>query len=294
MKNILNIIWLSVFSLLIINKNSAQYSDVGMSLGMATYWGDLNAPSFTTNMTKNSGIAIGAHYRYMFNHRFGLKASLAYGRIKGDDQYSDLEWQKQRNLDFKSHITEFGLMGEFYIFGFNTDPGSAMFAPYLTAGITSFWFDPKTTYQGNEVRLQPLGTEGQGMPGRPDKYKTQSFSIPFGAGTKIILTETMNIGLELVLRRSMTDYIDDISTVYINYDDLNAANGTLAANLGNRMNEYFGQVEPVQLPTGSQRGGAKVDDYYLMTMVSFNFMFTDWKGKRVLGKSNKVTCPTFN
>ena len=84
------------------------------------------------------------------------------------------------------------------------------------------------------------------------------------------------------------------STIYINYDDLNAANGTLAANLGNRMNEYFGQVEPVQLPTGSQRGGAKVDDYYLMTMVSFNFMFTDWKGKRVLGKSNKVTCPTFH
>lgn len=293
MKNIV-IYFVSVISIIFINKNNAQYSDVGLSLGMATYWGDLNATSFGTNLSKNSGLAIGAHYRYMFNHRFGLRAQLCFGKFKGNDANSDQSWQLQRNLSFKSSITELAVMGEFYIFGFDTEPGSAMISPYITAGVASFWFDPKTIYQGSEVRLQPLGTEGQGMPGRPDKYKLQSFSIPFGAGTKITLTETFNMGIEVVLRRSFTDYIDDLSTIYINYDDLNAANGTLAANLSNRMNEFLGQAEPVQLPTGAQRGGAKVDDYYFTTMVSFNFMFTDWKGKRRLGKSNKVSCPTFN
>lgn len=293
MKNII-VYFVSVISILFINKNNAQYSDVGLSLGFATYWGDLNATSFSTNLTKNSRLAIGVHYRYMFNHRIGLRAQLAYGKVRGNDANSDQSWQLQRNLSFKSSLTELAVMGEYYIFGFDTEPGSAMISPYITAGVASFWFDPKTIYKGSEIRLQPLGTEGQGMPGRPDRYSLQSFCIPFGAGAKITFTETFNMGIEVVLRRTFTDYIDDLSTIYINYDDLNAANGTLAANLSNRMNEYLGQTEPVQLPTGSQRGGDKVDDYYFMSMVSFNFMFTDWKGKRRLGKSNKVSCPTFN
>lgn len=293
MKPIFIIFWLTAFSILFVSKNNAQYSDIGLGLGMSTYWGDLNSPSFMKNLTKNSGIAVQLHYRKMFNHRIGLKTGLTFGSFKGSDIHSTLEWQLQRNLNFKSSITELAIMGEYYLLRFDTEPGSRIFSPYLTAGLASFWFNPKTIYNGSEVRLQPLGTEGQGMPGRPEKYRLQSFSIPFGAGTKITLTETLNIGLEVVIRRTFTDYIDDLSTTYVNYDDLNTSNGTLAANLGNRMNEYFGQLEPVELPTGAQRGGSKVDDYYVMTMVTVNFMFTDWKGKRRFGKGNGVTCPTF-
>jgi opacity protein-like surface antigen len=293
MKNIILFIWITVFSLFVLNKNSAQYSDIGIGLGAATYWGDLNAPSFTSNLFNNSGLAIQLHGRYMLGKRLGARASFVYGRFRGEDRHSDLQWQLQRNLSFKSSIKELAVMGELYILSFDTEPGSRFFAPYLTAGIAAFWFDPKTTYQGREVRLQPLGTEGQGLPGRPDKYKLNGFSIPFGVGSKFILTETINLGVEVVIRRSFTDYIDDLSTVYTNYDELNELSGTLTANLANRMNEYLGQEEPIRLPTGSQRGGAKVDDYYIMTMVTLNFMFTDGKGKRRFAKSNKVVCPTF-
>lgn len=292
MNNKLVICWTFVLVMFLSNKNNAQYSDLGVGLGMTTYWGDMNAPSFVTNYFGNSGLGFQAHGRYMKGNRLALRGSFVYGRINGDDSRSNQDWQLQRNLNFRSHLTELAVMGELYILPFSTEPGSNFFAPYLTAGVAAFWFDPKTTYQGREVRLQPLGTEGQGMPGRPAKYSRNSFALPFGLGAKFILTETINLGFEVVIRRSFTDYIDDLSSVYINYDDLSRSNGTLAANLSNRMNEFLGQADPVTLPTGSIRGGAQVDDYYVTTMLTLNFVFTDSKGRKRMG-SNDVKCPTF-
>jgi len=291
MKYILQVAMATIFSLFLTDKNNAQYSEFGVGLGISTYWGDLNGSSFSTNLTKNSGMAIQVNARKLFGKNIGAKASFSYGTVKGNDANSSLDWQQLRNLSFKSSLTELALMGEFYIFGFDPEPGNSVFLPYLTAGIAGFRFDPKATYRGSEYRLQPLGTEGQGMVGFANKYGLYNLSIPFGAGAKFILTETINIGLDVIIRRSFSDYLDDVSTNYVNYDDLNAGNGTLAANLGNRMNEFLGQNEPVQLPTGSQRGGANVDDYYIFTMVSVNFMLTDGKGKKRFGRSN-ISCPT--
>ncbi len=293
MKSFLPIVLIVLLKLLVVNKNNAQYSELGVGLGISTYWGDLNGPSFSTNLFKNSGLALQLSYRQMFGKNIGVRGAFSIGTFKGDDANSSIDWQKLRNLNFKSPITELAVMGEYYFFGFDTDPGSSIFSPFITVGIAGFKFDPKTTYQGNEIRLQPLGTEGQGMPGFGDKYGLYSFSIPFGAGAKLILSESLNLSFEVILRKSFTDYIDDLSTNYVNYDDLRASNGALSANLSNRMNEYLGQSEPVQLATGSQRGGAKVNDYYAFTMFTINFMINDSKGRRRFGRSGKVICPTF-
>ncbi len=292
MKKFLVYIVLGITFFVLPSKSQAQYSDLGIGLGFTTYWGDLNAPSNMTNLIHNSGLAIEAHGRMMYGERIGLKAAFLYGTINGDDSRSDADWQLKRNLNFSSYLAELSLMGELYILPFSTQPGRFFFAPYLTGGISAFWFNPKTEYQGREVKLQPLGTEGQGMPGRPDKYRLNNISIPVGAGAKFIFTETINMSVEVVMRRSFTDYIDDVSTTYVNYDDLSRANGVLAARLANRMNEYLGQPEPVVLPTGTQRGGEKVPDFYIGTLVSLNFVLTDSKGRKRMG-GNKVACPTF-
>ncbi len=280
-------------SLIIPFKNYAQYTEFGFGGGLSTYWGDLNGPSFSTNMTKNSGLALQLHLRKIFKNSIGVRASFVYGEMKGDDANSTLDWQRLRNLSFKSTVTELTLMGEYYIFGYDTEPGSTVFSPYVTAGISGFRFDPKTFYRGNEVRLQPLGTEGQGITGFGAKYSLFSGGLCFGGGAKFIISETVNIGIEAIMRRTFTDYLDDVSTNYVNYDDLNAGNGTLAASLGNRMNEFLGQNEPVLLPTGDKRGGAAIKDYYIVSMITVNMLLDDGKGKRKFGKGNKVICPKF-
>lgn len=270
---------------------TAQYTEIGLGGGFSTYWGDLNAPSLNKNFAKNSGIALQLQLRKIFQKRYGAKVSLSYGQVKGSDANSSLDWQKLRNLSFRSSITELAVMGEYYIFGYDMEAGSSLFLPYATAGICGFRFDPKTTYRGNEVRLQPLGTEGQGMPGFNSNYSLLSAGLCIGGGAKIVLTETINIGVESVLRRTFTDYIDDVSTNYVNYDDLSAGNGVLAANLGNRMNEFLGQTEPVQLPTGTVRGGAKIKDYYFFSTVTINVLLFGGNGRNSRG--NKVICPKF-
>ncbi|MFZ1749336.1 MAG: DUF6089 family protein [Saprospiraceae bacterium] len=293
MKKFLLFILFSILMLVSPTESSCQYTEFGIGLGATTYWGDLNGPSFSKNLTKNSGLGVQLSYRKLFGNYVGGRASFVFGSFKGDDANSTLDWQQLRNLNFKSNLVELAVMGELYIFGMDTEPGGSVFSPYLTAGIAGFHFDPKTVYRGTEVRLQPLGTEGQGMPGFGQKYGLNGFSIPFGGGAKIILSENLNIGLEVVMRRSFTDYVDDLSSVYVNYDDLNAGNGTLAANLGNRMNEFLGQTEPVQLPTGSQRGGALVKDYYIVSMVTLNFTLNSSNGKKKFGNGNKIICPKF-
>lgn len=274
-------------------KTFSQYSEIGVGVGLSTYWGDLNGNAVLNNMRYNSGLAFQFHYRYLYQNRWGLKASFTHGRVKGDDSNSDAEWQKQRNLSFRSPITEFGFFAEYYPFGFNSIKGSFRFQPYLSAGVAYFLFNPSTIYQGNEVFLQPLGTEGQGLPGYPDLYKKHSYALAFGGGLKYIISEAVNISGEVLLRKSGTDYIDDVSTYYINYDEFKALKSNLAPELSNRMNEYFGQAEPIRLETGSQRGGYKINDYYLISMISLNIMLTDNKGRKRFGGKNAVICPTF-
>ncbi|MGB4838779.1 MAG: DUF6089 family protein [Saprospiraceae bacterium] len=282
-----------LFIFIIPFKIDGQYTEFGFGGGVSTYWGDLNNPSLSSNLVKNSGAALQLHLRKIFKNRIGVRASFVYGHIKGDDSNSDLDWQKERNLSFKSVLTEFALMGEYYLFGFDTEPGGTVFAPYLTAGISGFRFDPKTIYRGNEVRLQPLGTEGQSMSGFGNKYSLFSGALCFGGGAKFIISESVTIGLEVVMRRTFTDYLDDVSKSYVNYDDLSAGNGTLAANLGNRTGEYFGQTDPVQLPTGAQRGGAFIKDYYIVSMITVNMIIDSGTGRRKYNNSNKVVCPKF-
>ena len=275
------------------DKIYAQYNEIGFGWGASTYWGDLNAPSFSTNMVNNSGMALQLHFRKIFQKKFGAKASFVFGKMKGSDSNSSLDWQNLRTITFKSSLAEVAVMGEYYIFGYDMEEGSSIFLPYATLGLCGFRFDPTAIYRGNDVRLQPLGTEGQGMQGFGSKYNLFNAGLCFGGGAKFILSETINLGLETVIRKTFTDYLDDVSTNYVNYDDLSAGNGVLAANLGNRMNEFLGQSEPIQLPTGSVRGGALVKDYYLISTITVNVLLANTKGRRGFGKGSKVICPKF-
>lgn len=245
----------------------AQKLELGLGIGASTYWGDLNATDFTTNL-KNSGLAVEITGRAVYTKYLGVRVNLAFGSVNGDDSRATNLWQKERNLSFQSHIIELAAMGELYFFQFDEE---SVFIPYLTAGVALFHFDPKTKWNGSDYRLQPLGTEGQGLPGYDKPYSLISASIPFGAGGKLRLNEKTNISFDLIARRSFTDYLDDVSTNYVNYNEFLSNGKTLTANLANRMHEFRGTSELVNLPTGSQRGGAKVKDYYFFTMIGIHF-----------------------
>jgi len=127
----------------------------------------------------------------------------------------------ERNLSFRSSIAEVMLAAEFYpvlIFSpFNQDKFPSLLQPYVLGGIGYFHFNPQTKLNNNWIDLQPLHTEGQGFKEYPDRkiYSLNQICVPLGIGAKYEATSFLNLRLELVWRIISTDYLDDVSSRYI-------------------------------------------------------------------------------
>lgn len=280
---------LVAFILLSPLRSSAQYYEFGGGIGYTLYYGDLNAPDLSTNLS-NAKFGGQLMLRYLPNKFIGVRANFAMGKFSGDDRNSRLEFQKIRNLRFESIMIEGALLGEFYVFGYDAKAGTQIFSPYVTAGVGLLYFNPKADLDGVMHALQPLGTEGQGLPGQAARYSRMALAIPFGGGVKMKINDKYNFGVELISRLTFTDYIDDVSSVYANTDDLLAAYGPVSQALADRRNEALGLENPLNTP-GAQRGGAGVDDYYFTLMFNFTANIESVFG---LGKDkHSPDCPRF-
>ncbi len=253
---------------------NAQYMDVGLLGGVSNYQGDL-APKTLWASVGQSHAVVGAFARYNFNNVLATKISFSHGTIEGADYLSNDASRQKRNLHFSSKITEVALRGEINLFGYTPSNLFSDFSPYIFGGVALFKFNPQTEYLERWVDLQPLGTEGQGMDGYAERYDLVQVAIPFGGGLKYNISEEWTLGLEIGLRKTFTDHLDDVSGHYVNYNELLLANGTEAASLADRTGEFFG-TEPRLVESGTLiRGNAANKDWYLFAnlTVSYNFVF---------------------
>ncbi len=277
MKNILLVALLALSPIFA----AAQYLEGGIFLGGSNYEGDLvgkRALGVELNETHLSG---GLLLRYNINDWVGVRGSFTYGQISGTDANSDADYRLERNLSFRSDILEVAVIPEFNILGFN--PYDRYYSPYVFVGLAIFNFNPQAEYNDQWYDLQPLGTEGQGLPGRPSQYNLTQLAIPFGVGFKYAIDEYWTVAFEITNRYTMTDYLDDISSTYIDRAELLQARGEIAANLANRTGEYLG-TEPVNTP-GVARGTVN-RDWYTWSGFTITYSFMDGFGGRKYG------CPT--
>ncbi len=264
----------------------AQNYELSFGLGGSLYFGDLNTVSFQKNTTLTK-FAAELSMGYQVNDHLNTRFSLLYAGIEGDDAIALSEKRKERNLHAESIFLDFSLQGEYYIFGFDYYEEGKFFSPYLLGGISAFYFDPKTQYDGKNVRLRPLGTEGQGI-GDAKKYSLIQGSLIAGAGAKLILSKKISLGFELSMRFTTTDYLDDVSTVYASYEDVLEENGVIAANLSQRIDEYNNKEEG-SFPgnyIGASRGNPDVKDFVMVGLLKLHYNLG-----RTLFKT--VDCPRF-
>lgn len=270
----------------------AQFLELGGMFGVSNYRGDLSNNSVSLYLRETHG-SFGLFGSYHLSDVFAVRLSGQYALLSGRDANAPSEAIRERNLSFRSMLIEGALVGEVYIPGFDPYNLNKPLSPYLFAGFAGAYFNPQAEYADEWVALQPLGTEGQGMPGFEKPYNKVAFSIPFGLGVKFAVTDLLNVGLELGLRRSFSDYLDDVSGSYVSFETLLAGNGPLAAALGNRTGEYLG-TEPVFVETGTPRGDqARGDWYYIMGItLSWNMMDNGLVGGR--GRNTRRQgCQTF-
>ena len=164
-------------------------------------------------------------------------------------------------------------MGEYTIFNLS----EIRWSPYIFAGLAVYHFDPYTYDEtGIQTYLKPLTTEGQGLQGYPKAYSLTQFSIPFGGGIKYAISERVHLWLEAGLRKTFTDYLDDVSTGYADPNDLLAGNGQRSVDLSYRGDEVGFPDYPVK---GFTRGNPESKDYYYFTGLHLSFALGSGEGR---------------
>lgn len=268
---------------------SAQHFEAGVLGGASNYLGDLSNNSRSLYI-KETNLVGGLFFRYNIHELAAVRLSGNYTTLSGADRNNPDPNLSARNLSFTSNVIDISIVGEFNILGYQPYNLYRPFSPYIFAGFGLFTYDPRTLYNGENVKLRPLATEGQGNPDRPAAYGKTAFSIPFGLGFKYALSDKLNLGLEFGARRTTTDYLDDVSTIFVNPQELNSAE---AIALSNRSGEIPGS-DPAQFSPGMPRGDDKPRDWFFITglTISYNFIDNGLVGSRARRGRGKRGCRT--
>ena len=190
----------------------AQVNEIGLTGGATYYIGDLNP---TKHYPRDTKLAGGLVFRHNFNDRYALRLQGLYGTLQAYDSDSKDTLQLIRNLHFRSRLIECSALLEINFFKYRKkDKEGKLWTPFVFGGLAYYRADPQALLDDTWYRLQPLGTEGQGTSARPDSepYKVDQLAIPFGAGLKFNFGR-IHMQVEWGLRRTYTDYIDDVSGV---------------------------------------------------------------------------------
>jgi hypothetical protein len=238
-------------------------SELGVFLGGSYYLGDLN-PNKHFLQTKIAG---GIVYRYNITPRWAFKTSALIGGLEASDAKSKAN--VDRNLSFRSYIFDFSTQIEFNFLQYILGDKRHFISPYIFVGASVFNFNPQAKLEGTWYSLHSLGTEGQGttITDASKPYSLTSIAIPFGLGVKISPSRFLSLGLEWGIRKTFSDYIDDVSNVYPDPVVLAAENGATAAALSDQSLP----VESRGTHSGLERGNPNTKDWYVFTGLTVCF-----------------------
>jgi len=268
---------------LIKNRWKAYRTELHFGVGPTNFLGELGgANQIGTHYFKDleftmTRYAFSGGVRYKLSPNFAINTHLTFGKVAGDDALTTEFYRSYRNLSFKSNVWELNAVFEAYIlkeqighrYKLRKVKGRRGFeiGVYAFAGAGLFHFDPKAELNGKVVRLQPLGTEGQGLVTTREKYHLTQFCIPMGIGFKYSFNRRWGIGLEYGIRKTFTDYIDDVSKTYYDNEIIKSEKGDVAAELADRSDGSFPNVTSA----GQQRGDPRYKDTYMFAVFNVSY-----------------------
>lgn len=279
---------------------------VALGIGAAGFMGDLGGADRTGTQglrdfdfaAVRPSLMIG--YRYLLLKNLALSTHLTFAYVAGDDKNTDELHRNNRNINFRSPIIEFAPKLQYYFISyqrFGARHGRATglrvrrqmdISAYVFTGIAGFYFNPQGyfdaenysgTISADELplngwyNLKPLSTEGQGYFPTRRNFSSVSVAIPIGIGGLLHINRDMSVGIEFGFRTTFTDYIDDVSTTYVDpaiYHEIFSEPGQIA------LAEYFANptnntLDASTTAPGQQRGNPFNTDAYMFTMFTFYY-----------------------
>ena len=270
---------------------SMKYNlEFGARTGASNYLGDIGSGDLARGFVYNLELAdtrimAGAYMRLRFHPLFAYEAALTYACIQGYDKNSLNYARLGRNLNFKNnlfminnkflylppflHISDIGRTGRY-----NNE-----FDGYVFSGLGILYHNPQADYLGSNYSLRPLATEGQ-------SYSPVTVTMPMGAGFYIThrtkKRKRHRFGFEMAWNLTFTDYLDDISTDYVNPSQMSS--DPLSSTLANR-NPELGNYPVGLYPAANnygpannsgtytnQRGDPNDNDNFLLVSLSYSYV----------------------
>ena len=288
--------------------------EVGLNIGPSFFLGDLGGnrgegKTFVKDVNfPLTKLMKGLYVNFYPAEWIGFRLAANIGKLEGfdsviDNKGTDERFRLQRNLGFKSNLTEAYFAAEIYptVMLEQYDGLLHKIRPYGVAGIGLYHFNPKGEYtepNGDKiwVELKPLHLEGQGFAEYPDRkeYSLTQMNLIMGGGFKYYIKENMYVGFEIVHRKTFTDYIDDVSKEYINpslFDQyLTPQLATYAKQLEYR--EKFRNPSINRPYINTQRGDPVQNDAYFSGMIRLGWRINGANSPN--GRARRqLKCPVF-
>lgn len=245
-------------------RSARPYWSTHLMLSSSTFLSDLGGKDYygsndpTDIDFRKTRYAIGTGIQYNLPKGFSFGLDAFYTRVTADDAETDWD-RKYRELKVRTDIIETSFKLEYTI----PENGGALRGFYLNAGGGLSFFRPMNEFNGVWYELRQLGTEGQFVDPNQSPYEAYSPVIPFGFGKKFYLSNGLMLALDLSLRKTFSDYYDDVSGNYFDAQLIRQTNGELAAYFSNPAAGKLVNGNPMGRP-GNVRGFSTSNDNYFI------------------------------
>lgn len=280
---------------------SVFLGDLGGHRGKGTYFiKDYNFP--VTKLMKGLYLSI---YPAEW---IGFRVAGGITQLTGDDAYINTNghWEltrKVRDIQFRTNLQE--VYGAVEIYPNVLTNMKYDYVPrlryYGVIGLGWFHFNPQGPYVNPStgktewIDLKPLRLEGEGVIAGRKEYNLSGLNIPMGLGIKYDVSDRWVIGVEVLHRKTFTDYIDDVST---RYADINQISPYLTPQQVTYAKYFLGQgLTNLQVRSpygaGRRRGNPNRNDAYFAYTFRLAYKFGNLYNSVFQNNLRQVRCPAY-
>lgn len=165
-----------------------QKSEIGFGLGVFNYTGDLVR---TYDLTTSKPAAT-VFYRHNISKVISFRTSLTAGQLSASDRHHPIDsFAIKRNASFNIFLMELSGVFEYHFLDWRDDVRRLRFTPYLFAGVGLFGISGYAKKTAQYSNVQP--------------------SFPMGVGIKYVLNPKYYLSMEIGMRKTFFDYLDNVS-----------------------------------------------------------------------------------
>jgi Domain of unknown function (DUF6089) len=186
----------------------SQNLEIGLNSGLSFYNGEVEITG--KNFFQQTRSNVGVFARVPLPYYLVARGQFNTGQLSGNERkYGTTDYRTQRGLSFNTTFSEVSARLEWHFLQLDDrlyiERQSPLFSTYMFGGTGAMFFNNQTNYSTINPEIAALDRDAQ-------YAKTTPF-ISVGGGTKVSVTNTFALGLEISGQKTFTDYLDGVSKI---------------------------------------------------------------------------------